>query len=104
MTPKTKTTNPLPNTDPLPGSVFLQWIPRGPNGKQCGPYHYRMWRDDRGILRKQYVKSDDVEAVTARCNAYRELRRAERAAFEEATRLRIQMTFERRLIEGKTDE
>jgi len=100
LTVETETPNPLPNIEPLAGVVCKQWIPRGPHGKQCGPYHYRMWRDN-GRLRKQYIKPEDVPAITARCDAYREQQTAERVAIREAAQLRVKLLFEQRAIEGK---
>ena len=64
----------LPKT--LPGVVLPQMVRCGkPNchcarGELHGPYHYRFWREG-GRLRKQYVRSEDLERVRRACGRRR---------------------------------
>jgi hypothetical protein len=97
-TSHSETSNPLHNTGPLPGVVCVQWVPRGPNGRKCGPYYCRMWRQD-GILRKQYVPIEHLDHVRARCKAYSDQIRAERETSRESMRLRAEGMKLARLIE-----
>lgn len=60
--------------------MCVQYIRCGKTGCRCqvghlhGPYHYRIWREGTRV-RKVYVKSAEVEAVRAGCEAYRTLTR-----------------------------
>ncbi len=80
---QTKPAKPLPKK--LSGAVCAQWKRCGKVSCRCasgtlhGPYYYRFWRED-GRLRKAYVRSADLAAVRAACNAERELLRAGRLA------------------------
>jgi hypothetical protein len=33
------------------------------NGKKYGPYYYQSYRDKNGVVRKRYVKREDMEDV-----------------------------------------
>jgi hypothetical protein len=60
-----KTLQSLPNM--LPGWVCRQYVRRGT--KLCGPYWYRLWRED-GRLRKAYVRPEHYEVVRDACLAW----------------------------------
>ncbi len=64
--------------EPLEGEVCTQFIRCGKLGCRCqsghlhGPYYYRIWREGAHV-NKVYVKSSEIEAVKAGCEAHREL-------------------------------
>lgn len=72
---------PSDQPSPLEGEVCVQYIRCGKLGCRCqsgqrhGPYHYRIWREGAQV-HKVYVKSSEVEAVKARCDAHRSLTRS----------------------------
>ncbi len=75
---KTKSENPLPKIEALPGAVCAQWKRCGKPSCRCasgdlhGPYFYRFWRAG-GRLRKTYVPRADVEQARQACLAWRQL-------------------------------
>lgn len=78
---------------PLAGEVCEQYIRCGkPNcrcqdGRPHGPYYYRIWREGRQI-HKVYVKSTEVEATQAACDAHKRLTKTLR----DAKHLRLKLT------------
>jgi len=79
---------------PLPGKVSAQYVTCGKsdcrcrNGQRHGPYYYRVWRDGDSI-RKEYIKSKDVDHIRACCKAH-----------EDMLRLVVQLRSERRRLTG----
>lgn len=62
----------------LSGAVVEQYRTCGKSNCRCargdlhGPYHYRTWRED-GKQMWEYVRREDVEAVTQACETNRRL-------------------------------
>lgn len=74
---QTKTENPLPKIQPLPGAVCVQWRRCGKgncrcrHGSQHGPYYFLFWREG-STLRKRYIRRGDAERMQEACQSYRE--------------------------------
>ena len=83
---------------PLEGEVCVQYIRCGKGGCRCssgqlhGPYHYRIWREGARV-RKVYVKSAEVEAVKASCEAHRTLTRGLRDV--KTTRVKLTQSIQK---------
>ncbi len=62
---------------PLPGKLCEQYIRCGKAGCRCqegerhGPYYYRIWREGSRV-QKVYVKREELEAVQAACDSYKD--------------------------------
>lgn len=62
---------------PLPGKLCEQFIRCGKAGCRCqegerhGPYYYRIWREGSRV-QKVYVKREEMDAVQAACDSYRD--------------------------------
>ena len=101
------TGSPLPELEPLPGSIVPQFICCGKPGCRCqtgnrhGPYHYRVWRE-AGRVRKVYVKITDVERVQEQIRLYEkyaaELKRLTRLCEALSTSLALQIAVFHRLM------
>lgn len=78
--------------DPLPGKLCEQFIRCGKAGCRCqngerhGPYYYRIWREGSRV-QKAYVKREELEAVQAACDSYKDYMALLRVSRE--TRLQI---------------
>ncbi len=86
------------SAEPLEGEICTQFIRCGKSGCRCqsghlhGPYYYRIWREGMHV-NKMYVKSAEVEAVKAGCEAHRELTQSLRDIKQ--TRLRLTHSIQR---------
>ena len=97
---------PIPSI--LPGTVCVQYVRCGKPtcacraGKLHGPYHYRVWRVG-GAVQKVYVRPEEVQAVSAACEAYGQLSRTLRFLRRErqalTDRLERDVRRSRRLLE-----
>jgi len=63
---------------PMAGAVSAQYVTCGKAECRCrtgakhGPYYYRVWRQGSSI-KKEYIRSEDVERVRACCQAHQEI-------------------------------
>jgi len=95
----------LSSVTPLPGKLCEQFIRCGKAGCRCregerhGPYYYRIWRDgDR--VQKVYVKREELEAVQAACDSYKDYVAALRAMRQVWLRLTRRISGECRRAQG----